>query len=62
MGHEMMKDTTAAVQQFQEIFMDDVRRQDRAQWRAFCISETFLDAQYEENLYRRCMNICGSRT
>lgn len=42
MGHEMMKDTTAAVQQFQEIFMDDVRRQDRAQWRAFCISETFF--------------------
>lgn len=49
MGHEMMKDTTAAVQQFQEIFMDDTRRQDRAQWRAFFISETFLDAQYEDS-------------
>lgn len=48
MGHEMT-DITAAVQQFQEIFMDDTRRQDRAQWRAFFISETFLDAQYEEN-------------
>lgn len=48
MGHEMT-DTTAAVQQFQEIFMDDARRQDRAQWRDFFISETFLDAQYEES-------------
>lgn len=48
MGHEMT-DITAAVQQFQEIFTDDARRQDRAQWRDFFISETFLDAQYEES-------------
>lgn len=48
MGHEMT-DITTAVQQFQEIFMDDAGRQDRAQWRDFFISETFLDAQYEES-------------
>lgn len=62
MGHEMMKDTTAAVQQFQEIFMDDVRRQDRAQWRAFVSRKLFWTRSMRKILYRRCMNICGSRT
>lgn len=48
MGHAMA-DSTVAVRQFQEIFLDDARRQDRAQWRDYFISEIFLDAQYEED-------------
>ncbi len=35
-----------AMQQFKAIFMDEEKRNNRAEWRKFFISDTFLDAQY----------------